>query len=221
MTIHFILASQSPRRQTLLPILGYPFTAMPAHADEDSITDPNPAVNVVKTAQLKTAVIANQLAAPPPGSRTIIIAADTTVAFKEQMLNKPADAAAATDMLTTLRGRVHHVHTGAALLDVGSGQTAAGAQTSAVQMRPYTDAEIAAYVASGDPMDKAGAYAIQAADFQPVAHLDGCFTGVMGLSLCHLLTLLDRLGVPRKFNQPALAAAHADYPCPILPPPVS
>lgn len=217
MTIRFILASQSPRRRQLLQLLGYPFTTMPAAADEDSITHPDPALNVVQTAQLKTAVIRPNLPQPAANERVIVIAADTTVALDNTMLNKPADATAARTMLTALRDRTHYVHTGISLLDVGSGREVHGVNTAAVVMRPYSDAEIDAYIATGDPFDKAGGYAVQHPTFQPAARIDGCYTGVMGLSLCHLLTLLDALDVPRQFDAAGLHAAHSGYPCPILP----
>lgn len=213
----FILASQSPRRRSLLTLLGYPFEVMPAFADEDSVSVADPAVNVVETARLKTAVIAAQLASPPSDQHFVIIAADTTVAHNGRMLNKPKDANEAVEMLLTLRDDTHFVHTGVSLLDLTTGKEVHGVHSAVVTMRPYSLAEIEAYVATGDPLDKAGAYAIQHPVFKPVDHIDGCYLGVMGLSLCHLLSLLDELGVPRLVDVTAVSQAHQGYPCPILP----
>ena len=116
-------------------------------------------------------------------------------------------------MLTALRNRTHEVHTGAVLLELATGREVSGVNTAVVLMRDYTDAEIEAYVASGDPLDKAGAYAIQHPGFRPAAHLEGCFTGVMGLSLCHLAQLMEQLGLPDRADLTAVRQAHQHYPC--------
>jgi MAF protein len=197
----------------LIQLLGHPVTVTSANVDEDSVTHPDPAVNVVQTADLKAMTIAAQT--PPQTERTIILTADTTVALDEQMLNKPANAAEAIDMLNDLRDRTHEVHTGVVLLDAASGEKVTGVHTAVVTMRPYTDAEIAAYVATGDPLDKAGAYAIQHPIFRPVARLDGCYLGVMGLSLCHLLHLLRPWEVAMLADLTAVHQAHQHYPCPL------
>ena len=115
------------------------------------------------------------------------------------MLGKPADPDDAERMLRQLRGRTHQVYTGVAIM---SGQSPGAVLTDVcitdVPMRDYSDAEIRAYVASGDPMDKAGAYGIQHAGFHPVQGMRGCFASVMGLPLCHVLRLLMRIqAVPR------------------------
>jgi len=205
-----ILASASPRRQELLRLLGLPFRVMVADVDEDSITDPDPAANVVATAYLKAVAIAARCESP-----AIIIASDTTVALEGQMLNKPANAAAAWQMLQALRGRIHYVHTGLVLLNTATGQTITDVATVPVPMRDYSDAEIAAYIATGDPLDKAGAYAIQHPEFQPVIHLDGCFAGVMGFPLCHLTRALRRMGVPVAVDVAAACQRHIQYDCPV------
>lgn len=221
MKIEFILASQSPRRRELIQLLGFPFQVMVADADEDSITVPDPALNVVQTAQLKSAKIAAQLnlSALPP--QMLILAADTTVAFAGEMLNKPANEAEARQMLKKLRHAKHEVHTGFVLLEPSSGREWHGVSTAVVTMRPYSDAEIDAYIATGDPLDKAGAYAIQHPQFQPVAHLQGCYCNVMGLPVCDLIVTLgqfmgsgdDQL-MPWDFT--AVQQAHLHYACPTL-----
>ena len=196
--------------------MGYPVQAVSADVDERLVTNPRPEENVVATARLKALAVAQRLRAHGAGEaeKAVIVAADTTVALDGQMLGKPADAAEATRMLVALRNRTHEVHTGVLLLNMATDQEVEGVNTAVVTMRDYSDEEIAAYVASGDPLDKAGAYAIQHSLFQPVAHLDGCFTGVMGLSLCHLLQLLPRLALPIRADMPAVWRAHRGYPCP-------
>lgn len=214
--LQIILASQSPRRRELIQLLEYPVTSMAAYADEDSVTDPDPAVNVVRTAQLKMDEIVARLWKNTVDER-LVIAADTTVALDGQMLNKPADAEAARQMLQALRDCTHQVHTGVVLHHLPSGRRVAGTHTAVVTMRDYTDAEIDAYVATGDPLDKAGAYAIQHPHFRPVARLDGCFMGVMGLSICHVLQLTDQIGTPLRADLAQIEAAHRQWiPCPVF-----
>ncbi len=213
--IQFLLASQSPRRRELLGLLGYPFASMAADVDEEAITTPDPAENVVDTAVLKAAAIAAQLPRRP-GRRQIILAADTTVALDNAMLNKPADAVEARKMLAALRNRSHKVLTGYILWDTLSGKKQTGASTAVVAMRPYSDQEIDDYIATGDPMDKAGAYAIQHPEFQPAARIDGCYLNVMGLPVCDLILALARFGVPARADLTAVHKAHQNYPCPVF-----
>lgn len=185
-----ILASASPRRHALIRLLGRPVTVRPADVDEESVTDPEPAVNVVRTARLKA-----EAAAAALDKAAIVIAADTTVALGGEMLNKPAGPSDARAMLRRLRGRTHQVHTGLVVLQAGTEHVATAVSTTDVTMRHYDDAEIDAYVASGDPLDKAGSYAIQHTGFRPVARLSGCYTGVVGFPLCCLVAALRKLNV--------------------------
>ena len=189
--IRLILASASPRRQALIRLLGYPVEVRVADVDELSVTDPDPARNVVETARLKAEAVADTVT-----GAGIIIAADTEVVLDGRLLGKPANAADATRMLQQLRNRTHQVHTGIVVCRRAEGAVATTVSTTDVTMRDYSDAEIAAYVASGDPLDKAGAYAIQSASFRPVARLHGCYTGVVGFSLCRLSQALQAVGVP-------------------------
>lgn len=189
--VTLILASASPRRQALIHLLGYPVEVRVADVDELSVTDPDPARNVVETARLKAETVAATVT-----DAGVIIAADTEVVLDGQILGKPVDADDATRMLRRLRGRTHQVHTGIVVCRRPDGRTATALSTTDVMMRDYSDAEIAAYVASGDPLDKAGAYAIQSASFRPVALLSGCYTGVVGFSLCRLSQALQAVGVP-------------------------
>ena len=213
----FILASQSPRRRQLLALLGYPFEIVVPDVDEDVHLDAGPPTYVLRTAQQKAEAVARLR--PPtdaPAPHPIIIAADTTVALDSAILGKPADADEARRMLSALRGQPHYVHTGVCLVDAAGGREVAAVHSTAVTMRDYSAAEIDAYVATGDPLDKAGAYAIQYADFNPVAALDGCYLAVMGLSLCGLIALLRELGVPCRASRTALLAAHDGYPGPLF-----
>ncbi len=118
-------------------------------------------------------------------------------------------------MLARLRGVMHTVTTAVSLLDTRTGQHLSELASSPVRMRPYSDAEIAAYVASGDPFDKAGAYAIQHAGFHPVERFDHCYANVMGLPLCHLTRLLTRVGLPPAVDVPAACQRHTGYTCPV------
>lgn len=210
--VQFILASQSPRRRELLGLLGIPYFSLAADADEESIKTPEPAVNVVETAVLKATIIAKDV--PKPEQHQIILAADTTVALDGRMLNKPANPAEAFKMLSAMRGRSHQVLTGYVLWDLTFGTQLTHVSTAVVTMRPYTDREIKTYIASGDPMDKAGAYAIQHPAFRPVEKLDGCYLNVMGLPVCDLILSLQKFGITVKPDLTAVYNAHQNYPCP-------
>jgi MAF protein len=208
--LRWILASASPRRQQLVQLFNQPFVVRVADVDEEQITDPDPAVNARETARLKARAVAAETKEP-----AIIVAADTTVALGREMFNKPAGAAEAVQMLRRLRGRTHQVHTGLVVLDTRSGKSVADVATIDVPMRAYSDAEIEAYVATGDPLDKAGAYAIQHTGFRPVKALSGCFAGVMGFPLCHLARALRALE-QTTVNIPAACQEHLAYDCPVF-----
>jgi septum formation protein len=207
--IHLILASASPRRRELLGLLGYPFEVIVSGADEDDHLDAGPAAYVLHTARYKAETVARDLP-PTQGARRLIIAADTTVALDDAILGKPASADEARAMLVALRGRAHHVHTAVCVVD-SDGREESSVHTAAVTMRDYSDAEIESYIATGDPFDKAGGYAIQHPAFRPVAGLSGCYLGVVGLPLCDLVPLLRRLDVPDRFDPAALVDAHAGF----------
>jgi len=210
----FVLASQSPRRHELLGLCGYPFDSVAADVDESSVSDPDPAQDCIQTAQLKAKAVLNQISLPHE-ERTIIVAADTIVALDGRFLGKPRDAADANQMLSALRGRTHDVHTGVMIIDANTGIEVLASHTAVVNMRHYSEAETSAYIASGDPLDKAGAYAIQHPLFRPVEKLDGCYLGVMGLSICHLLQLFQQLELPFQADLGELKAAHQGYHCPL------
>jgi MAF protein len=198
-----VLASNSPRRRDLLALTGLTFTVRPADVDESPHTGETPAAYVLRLAESKARACAGGT----------VIAADTTVAIDGAILGKPRDHAEAAEMLRRLRGRRHQVHTGIGVKTGGTLVT--DLCTTNVPMRPYSDEEIDAYVASGDPLDKAGAYAIQHADFHPVESLTGCYASVMGLPLCHLVRTLGKVGVHPPANVPAECQKFLQYPCPI------
>jgi len=138
---------------------------------------------VQRLAATKAQTVAQNLA---DSASSLIIAADTIVALEDQILGKPADPEDATNMLVQLRDQPHQVYSGVSLLEVtpnGLGRQLTQVDTTHVWMRRYSDAEIATYVASGDPLDKAGAYGIQNSSFGPVERLSGCVTSVIGLPL--------------------------------------
>jgi MAF protein len=127
----------------------------------------------------------------------LVITADTTVLLDEKVLGKPRDRDHARELLLSLRNRWHHVVTGVAVcrLSDGKPEIYSASCTTPVLMRPYSEEEIAAYIATGDPLDKAGAYGIQHPDFQPTERINGCYLNVVGLPLCTLVDLLARFDV--------------------------
>ena len=207
-----ILASASPRRRQLLALGGWAFDVRPV----DAVEVPRPgedAADFVRRLSRSKA----QLAAHGMNNGVLIIAADTTVTIEGRILNKPADAREAAAMLIQLRGRTHAVLTAITVLDTATGRMSTDLARSRVPMRDYGDAELHAYVATGDPLDKAGAYAIQHPGFQPVDRdaFGDCFANVMGLPLCHLLRRLRRLGVEPKTDLPAACQQFIPYQCPV------
>ena len=177
--MNWILASGSPRRRELLEMLGVPnLTIRPAKGPERATPGAGSEAQEVA-----------QTCAP----EDIIIAADTIVYLDGVILGKPKDTADAARMLAALSGREHTVYTGVAVLR--GGETRQAAEHTAVRFRTLTPEEIARYIATGEPMDKAGAYGIQGRGALFVAHLDGDYFNVMGLPLCRLGQLLNELGV--------------------------
>lgn len=205
--IHFILASGSPRRRQLFALLGYPFEVIVSGADEDAHLDAGPAAYVLHTARAKAESVVAGLPPSPTDARRLLVAADTTVALDGAILGKPATPDEARTMLAALRGRDHDVYTAVCAIDTANGRELSSVHSAVVTMRDYSDTEIDAYIATGDPMDKAGAYGIQH-PFNAVAGLRGCYLGVMGLSLCDLIPLLREMGVPDRIDPAALVDAH-------------
>lgn len=179
-----ILASGSPRRRELLSLLGLPFTVQPSEVDEGNHAGETAAAMVSRLSQAKA------LALLTPTRSGLVVAADTTVCLDAGVLGKPTDPDDAAKMLRRLRARAHIVFSSVTLMDAHTRWMRTELAESQVWMRNFSDEEIAAYVASGDPLDKAGSYAIQYADFRPVARIIGCYANVMGFPLCHLYCML-------------------------------
>ncbi|MFZ2489470.1 MAG: Maf family protein [Anaerolineae bacterium] len=187
--VSLILASSSPRRQELLRRLGVPFEVTTADLDESQQPGEAPLALVQRLARAKALAVA----ARRPGCA--VLGADTIVVLDDLVLGKPANAAEATAMLRSLRDRTHWVWSAVYARNPQNGREAAALNGSQVWMRSYSDAEIAAYVDSGDPLDKAGAYAIQHRQFAPVARIIGCYSSVMGFPLNDIARLLCEIGL--------------------------
>jgi septum formation protein len=181
-----ILASQSPRRAELLRAAGIAFEASPADVDESVRDGENPEQYVRRLAVEKAEAGARR----HPGR--VVLGADTTVVFDGEIMAKPEDEADATRMLRALSGRTHQVITGVAL--AGPAGTRQAAAFTDVSMREMTDEEIARYIATGEPMDKAGAYGIQGRAAAFVTRVDGSYTNVVGLPVALVCRLL--MGYP-------------------------
>jgi MAF protein len=204
----WILASNSPRRSELLGLFGLPFEVHPADISENRYVAEAPVAYVRRLACQK----AQAMAEAQPG---LVIAADTIVVDGDALLGKPVDILDAWRMLQQLRGRTHQVYTGIAIIDTPSGRSYEDVCCTNVPMRAYSDAEIDAYIATGDPMDKAGAYGIQNPGFHPVENLRGCFASVMGFPLCHLMVGLRALGQEVSEEVPQRCQTLLGYACPV------
>ena len=219
--ILLVLASGSPRRREFMEVLALPFITViptstspdgkPQEVDETPLPDEAPSDLVQRLSQLKATAVLNNLSSSElpatNGKRAVVIAADTVVVLGKTILGKPGDPDEAKQMLQALRQDAHQVYTGFTVAvppHVVSSLSLAPPpdrqalfitrlHTSTVWMRSYTDLEIERYIASGDPLDKAGAYGIQNKSFAPVARLEGCFASVMGLPLADLADALRSL----------------------------
>jgi MAF protein len=203
-----VLASNSPRRRELLALTKWNFIVSAADVDERTTFGESPADYVLRLAEIKARAI-------KANADQFILAADTTVVEGRGILGKPHDDAEAFAMLTRLRGRTHQVYTGIALLRVSDGLLLTDLCITDVPMRDYSDEEIKKYIATGDPRDKAGAYAIQHAGFHPVENLSGCFASVMGLALCHVARMMRKMEVTPNADVPANCQRYLEYECPV------
>ena len=185
-----ILASVSPRRRELLRQCGIDCDLMPVSADELARTGETPEETALRLAREKARLALERM----NGRAGLILAADTVVADGGKLLGKPRDIIQAEAFLLQLRGREHRVITGICLLRAPEGVEKTDLVATAVRMREYSPAELAEYLAGGDPMDKAGAYAIQHPSFHPVESISGCYTNVVGLPLCRVYALLEGAG---------------------------
>jgi septum formation protein len=181
-----VLASGSPRRRDLLAGLGLAFTVHSADIDETPLADESPADCVRRLAAAKAAARAEDGA--------LVLAADTVVVLDGAMLGKPRDAADARRMLAAIAGREHTVLTGVSLLDASAARQQSLVEESRVRMAPLADAEIERYVATGEPLDKAGSYAVQGVGALYVEAVYGNYTNVVGLPLPATRRLFSALG---------------------------
>jgi septum formation protein len=214
-----ILASGSPRRRQLLPLLGLPFVIKTVSVDERPLLAEPPTELVLRVSQLKA--LAVPVLSAGEGNRVrrdeLVVAADTIVALDGEVLGKPVDRADAARMLSGLRDRPHVVYSGISVYHPAMQRMETELAQSSVWMRDYTDEEIAHYVASGDPLDKAGAYAIQHPVFDPVSRVEGCWLSVMGLPLCQLGRALSKFGVVVPANVPGACQAFNQRECDVFP----
>lgn len=191
-----LLASASPRRRQILQLLGLPYSVYTLPVDEDAAQERfrGPAEEVAQWLAKHKAAEALKL---PEAAGRLVITADTTVLLNGELLGKPRDEVQARQLLLALRGRWHHVITGIAVSRKIDGQhrIQAASCITPVLMRKYSLAEIDEYIASGDSLDKAGAYGIQHPAFQPTRRIDGCYLNVVGLPLCVLVDLLAEFNV--------------------------
>ena len=201
-----MLASASPRRQELIALTGLDVRIAEAEVDERRQQDEGP------RAMTRRLALAKAVAAG--GKTGLILGADTVVVDGERLLGKPTDLEEARKMLEALSGRSHRVVTSIALLDLDSGMQVVDTCESRVPMRRFSGADLDSYLAGGDPLDKAGSYAIQDKEFMPVdaARMEDCFANVMGLPLCHVVRNLPQ---EPPVDVPAACQSHTGYQCPI------
>jgi septum formation protein len=185
-----VLASASPRRRELLTQAGFSFTVYPAHIPEDPFSGEDPIAYVTRLALEKAQAVYGQLG----DDDAQVLGADTTVIVDNHILGKPEDAADAARMLRLLSGRAHRVATGIALVTAHGSEAAA--EVTSVFFRPLSDEEIAEYAASSEPMDKAGAYAIQGRAARWIPRIEGCYFNVVGLPIARVAALLDANHAP-------------------------
>jgi septum formation protein len=185
--VRLVLASASPRRRDLLAAAGFPFDVDAADVDETRRSDEPATTYVVRVARDKAAFVAARHPERP------VLAADTAVVMGDAVLGKPADRADAARMIELLSGRAHQVVTGLALAH--RGQMFAEVEQTAVWLSKLSSDEISWYVASGEPMDKAGAYAIQGLASRFIPRIEGSYSNVVGLPVATLMRILRRAGL--------------------------
>ena len=187
-----VLASSSPRRAEILRNAGIAFDIHTTQIDETALPGEPAREMVARLAEAIVRAAAVQLGAAP--RECIVVGADTTVELDGEILGKPRDSADAREMLAKLSGRTHHVLTGIFLLRLPSGAERKAVENSTVTFAPISQREIDAYVATGEPLGKAGAYAIQGFAGRYISGIEGCYFNVVGLPLARLYALLRELG---------------------------
>ena len=210
--IILLLASNSPRRRQLLALGNWEFNITVSDVDESQLAGETPSEYVLRLARTKALAVVEKA-----GPENIIIGSDTAVIDGNEILGKPKDEEDAGRMLKQLRGRTHQVYTGVAVYRIRDGKMLTELCITDVPMRAYSDDEVKAYIQTGDPMDKAGAYAIQHPDFHPVESLHGCYASVMGLPMCHVVRALQKLDIHpgRSSDVPMGCQTLLNYQCPV------
>jgi septum formation protein len=196
MTVRIILASQSPRRRELLALIGIAHEVMPADLDESVLPNEAPTAHAERLARAKAEAIARR------ESGAVVIGSDTIVVLDGDILGKPRDHADAAATLRRLSGRTHTVHTAVAV--ARNGRLVSGVESVEVTFRPLSNEQIETYIATGEPMDKAGAYGIQGYGAVIVERVHGDYFAVMGLALGMLVGLLEQVGVEYRFGSPPM-----------------
>ena len=186
-----ILASSSPRRAEILANAGLPFSVLSSAVDESPYPGETPAALVQRLANAKADLVTARAIGP-----AIILAADTVVVLDDKILGKPSSIEDARHMLQQLSGRTHSVLTGVALVRLPDGERRQFMESTLVHFRPITDEELSSYLATEEPYDKAGAYAIQGQAGRYIPRIEGCYFNVVGLPLSRVLTELKGLGWP-------------------------
>lgn len=189
-----VLASQSPRRVELLKLLGLQFDTIPSDIDESTeLTDPIEVVKFLATA--KAQLVASQLAKNGTPQAVLVLGADTIVVLGTKILGKPTSRDDAYRMLESMSGQAHKVYTGVAIADLRTGDVIADYACSDVVFRNVTPDEIAAYVQTDEPLDKAGSYAVQGAASAFIDKIVGCYTNIIGLPTPLTVRMLRGLGL--------------------------
>lgn len=203
-----ILASNSPRRRQLLALAGWTFSVSAADVDESQLPNESPADYVLRLAETKARTVEAEM-------DQVVLAADTAVVDGGDILGKPRGHAEAITILERLRGQTHQVYTGLALLCPRDSLLLKEVCVTDVPMREYSDEEILAYVRTGDPLDKAGAYAIQHPGFHPVESISGCYANVMGLPVCYVILMMRQIGIQPDTDIFAGCETLLGYECPV------
>ena len=210
-----VLASASPRRRALLSDLGIKFRVAPSNIPEDPEPDETPEQMVRRLSREKALAVAEDEGA----ESGYYVAADSTVVLDGESIAKPADEDEAREMLTRLRGTAHQVTTGITVYDAAARRCVTESQTADVLMREFSDSEMEQSIASGTPMDKAGAYAIQDDEFRPASLQRGCYSNVMGLPSCRVVEILAAMGCKLPDHSTMLVPPGCTLPCPLSPRP--
>ena len=190
--MRIILASSSPRRKKLLAQMGLQFEVIPSECKENFLPEQSPAEIATKLALDKAKNVSARIQEP-----ALVIGADTIVVRENKILGKPKDKDEAYSMLCQLQGQVHQVITGLAVIDTQSGRCLTGYERTQVELAPLTPQEIKWYISTGEPMDKAGAYAIQGFGGILIKRISGCYYNVVGLPIHRLWVMLKQMGIQR------------------------